>query len=544
MAPHPSKTHIMKYDLIVIGSGPSGQHGALAAAKLQKRVALVENRLDGWGGTNIHAGAIPSKALREAAMLLTGFRHRHVYPQLFTRRGELTMDQVMQLAHQVMSSEAAAVEQQLRQHDVALFAGHARFTSPHDLEVTNGPAGNIQLNGDKILMAVGSKPIRPEWVPFDGDTVFDSDELLLLDRIPKSMVVIGGGVVGLEYSMIFAVLGTRVTIVDSHPRLLSFCDHEVSDALLRHSEDYGVSFRLGRPVTAIERQATHQATVRLEGGKSLTADAVLYASGRCGNTDHLNVRAAGLMPDEQGRLWCNDHFQTWVNHIYGVGDVVGFPALASVSMEQGRRAVQHAFGQPVDSLTQIPYGLFTIPELAMIGPSEEQLSHDLVPYEVGIANFQDVSRGHIGGTPFGLLKLLFHRESLKLLGVHCLGETATELIHVGQAVMSFGGTIEYFRDNVFNYPTMSECYRLAAANALNHLEITQLQSKPIVMPISHDVAMNEEVEMEFSLALESSDGEETLDLLQSDEVTLMDIPMPRFAKRQSKRADMRHAVRH
>ncbi len=460
----------MRYDLIIIGSGPNGVHGALTAAKLRKRVALVDQRPEGADGVSVHAGGIPSKALREAILLLTGFRHRAVFPDLFQRRRRLTMPELQVLSQQVARNEADCVQQQLRSHGVETIVGKARFVGSTEVEISHGQQGIRRLSGDQFLIDVGSKPNRPSWVPFDGRTILDSDELLKLDRIPRSMIVVGGGVVGLEYAMMFAVLGVHVGVVDAKPRLLEFCDLEMASLLLQQAETLGVQFRLGQQVIGIEKTSTNRAAVRLEGGQHWQADTVLYAAGRRGNTDSLDLRAAGLMRDEQGRLWCNEDHQTWIKHIYGVGDVVGFPARGSVSIEPGRRAILHAFGQSVPTPKQIPYGLFTIPELAMVGPTEEMLRDERVPYEVGIAQFHEVPRGHIAGRPEGMLKLLLDRESLQLLGVHCLGESATDLVHIGQTVMSFGGTIKSFRDTVFNDSTMAECYKLAAADALNHLE--------------------------------------------------------------------------
>ena len=470
----------MRYDLIVIGSGPSGSHGALTAAKLHKRAALVEQRPEGWDGVSVHTGGIPAKVLREAILLLTGFRHRAVSPDLFQRRRQLTMPELQALADQVVQKEAERVQQQLRSHGVEIIVGKARFVGSTEVEISSGPQGTRRLYGDQFLIDVGSKPNRPSWVPFDGHTIFDSDELLKLDHIPRSMIVVGGGVVGLEYAMMFAVLGVQVGVVDAQPRLLASWDREIASHWQRQAETLGVQFRLSQQVIGIEKTKTNRAAVRLAGGQRWLADTVLYAAGRRGNTDSLDLRAAGLMPDEQGRLWCNEDHQTWVKHIYGVGDVIGFPALASVSMEAGRRSIQHAFEPRVMASTQIPYGLFTIPELAMVGPTEETLRDERVPYEVGIAQFHEVPRGHIAGRPEGMLKLLFNRESLQLLGVHCLGESATELVRIGQTVMSFGGTIESFRDTVFNDPTMAECYKLAAANALNHLEEQHSVPAPLI----------------------------------------------------------------
>ena len=380
------------------------------------------------------------------------------------------MPQLNQLANQVVQQESDGVVRQLHDHGVDLLSGSARFVGSHEIELEETHRPNRRLTSDKFLIAVGSKPNRPNWVPFDGRTVIDPDELLRLDNVPTTMIVVGAGVVGMEYALMFAVLGTQVVVTDGRPTLLEFCDRELVHLLQSQAEALGVRFRLGKSVTDIERTEPRGVAVKLAGDSRLLADAALYAAGRVGNTEQLDLPVAGLSPDEHGRLWCNEHHQTWVKHIYGVGDVVGFPALASVSMEQGRRAVHHAFGISSGTSWPIPYGLFTIPELAMIGPTEERLSEERIPYEVGSAHFQEISCGPVLGGAEGLLKLLFHRESKQLLGVHCLGDSATELIDIGQAVMSFGGSIEHFRNANVKDPTTAECYRIAAHNGLQHLD--------------------------------------------------------------------------
>ncbi len=463
----------MRYDLIVIGSGPSGQKGAIAAAKLGKRVAIVERGLRDLGGVCLHTGTIPSKTMREAIMHLSGYRQRDVYGEQYRKKRTITMEALRRKLSQVTQHELDVVQDQLERNGVDVYEGNCRFTSPHEVEVT-GVDGVSTIEGENILVATGTRPARPDNIPFDGRIVFDSDELLSLDHIPRSMIVVGGGVIGIEYAIMFATLGVHVTVVDGRERLLDFCDREIVDTLLYHARSLGMVFRLGEDVIGIDRLGNDRAVVHLESGKRLIGDSVLYTVGRVGDTDTLNLEAAGLEPDERGRLWCNEHHQTWVSHIYGVGDVVGFPALASVSMEQGRRAVCHAFGQPFEACAEMPYGLFTIPEISMIGRSEEQLTRDHEPYEVGIARFREISRGQILGDQTGMLKLLFHRETRKILGIHCLGETATEIIHIGQAVMSFGGKIDYFRDTVFNYPTMAECYKVAAFDGFNKLSFDVL----------------------------------------------------------------------
>lgn len=460
----------MRYDLVVVGSGPAGQKGAIAAAKLNKRVAIIDRRRKGVGGVCLHTGTIPSKTMREAILHLTGFRHREVYGQRFRDKRKVKMCDLQRQVQQVIENEVEVIQDQLDRNGVDVFSGDAAFVSPHEIVVHN-ETGAIHLETDHVLIATGTKPARPDNIPFDGEQIFDSDEVLQLQNIPRSMVVIGGGVIGIEYAIMFATLGVRVTVVDGRERLLEFCDREIIDTLLFHCRSLGMTFRLGENVIGMDKISNGQVAIHLESGKRLIGESVLYAIGRVGDTESLNLPAAGLKPDERGRLWCDENHRTWVPHIYGVGDVVGFPALASVSMEQGRRAVCHAFGQHFTPCEQMPYGLYTVPEISMVGKSEEQLTKEKVPYEVGVARFREIARGQILGDQMGMLKLLFHRTTHKLLGVHCIGETATEIIHIGQTVMAFGGGVDYFRDTVFNYPTMAECYKVAAFDGLNKLHL-------------------------------------------------------------------------
>lgn len=456
----------MHYDLIVIGSGPAGQKGAIAAAKLGKRVAVIERQSGSLGGVCLHTGTIPSKTMREAILHLTGFRQRAVYSEQYHHKRHITMDALRRKLQQVTRDEHRVIEDQFARNGIDVYAGTARFVSPHEVEVA-GVNGSARLSGEYLLIATGTRPARPEHIPFDGRQVFDSDEVLRLEQIPRSMIVVGGGVIGIEYAIMFATLGVRVTVIEGRDRLLPFCDREIVDSLLYHCRSLKMTFRLGEQVTDIRHNERGTIVVELESRKRVIAETVLFSVGRQGDTDDLNLSAAGLRPDARGRLSCGDDHQTSVPHIYAVGDVIGFPALASTSMEQGRRAVCHAFGLRFQPCEQIPYGLFTIPEISMVGKTEEELTAACVPYEVGIAHFDEIARGQIIGDHVGMLKLLFHRETLQLLGVHCIGETATEIIHIGQAVMSFGGTIDYFTGTVFNYPTMAECYKVAAFDGRN-----------------------------------------------------------------------------
>ena len=458
----------MRYDLVVIGSGPAGQKGAIAAAKLNKRVAVIDRQKSQLGGVCLHTGTIPSKTMREAILHLSGYRQREIYGERYRDKRRITMQDLKRQIERVIENEVDVIRDQLDRNGIDMFGGEASFTGPHEIAVRNA-SGTIRLEADKVLVACGTKPARPGNIPFDGKRIFDSDEILNLETIPRSLVVVGGGVIGIEYGIMFAALGVRVTIVDGRQRLLEFCDHEIVDALLFHARGLGMSFRLGEDVIGMDHLKDGHVAIQLESGKRLIGESVLFAVGRTGDTEGLNLAAAGLKPDERGRLWCDENQRTWAPHIYGVGDVVGFPALASVSMEQGRRAACHAFDQPFHGCQHLPYGLYTIPEISMIGKNEQQLTKERVPYEVGIARFREIARGQILGDQMGMLKLLFHRTTRKLLGVHCIGESATEIIHIGQSVMTFDGTIDYFRDTVFNYPTMAECYKVAAFDGLNKL---------------------------------------------------------------------------
>ncbi len=460
----------MRYDLIVVGSGPAGQKAAIAAAKQNWRVAVVERRRELLGGVSLHTGTIPSKTIREAILHLTGYRHRDVYEDSYRRKREITMNDLRLMIRNVGQSEWQVLQDQFARNRVNIVCGEASFCDPHRVEVNC--CGELQvLEGRHILLAPGTRPARPEHIPFNGESVFDSDEVLSLSRVPRSMIVVGGGVIGLEYAIMFATLGVQVTVVDGRAQLLEFCDREIIETLLHHARSLGMIFRLGESVVTIREPKPGRVAVELESGKRLLGETVLFSVGRAGDTDCLLLHNAGLEVDNRGRIRCNAQFQTAVPHIYAVGDVVGFPALASTSMEQGRRAACHMLGREFEPCQHMPYGLFTIPEISMVGQNEEQLTAAHVPYEVGMARFSEIARGHIAGDTSGMLKLLFHRETRKLLGVHVIGEAATEIVHIGQTVMALDATIDYFRDTVFNYPTMAECYKVAALDGLNKLSL-------------------------------------------------------------------------
>lgn len=460
----------MQYDLIVVGSGPAGQKAAIAAAKQNWSVLVVERQRELLGGVSLHTGTIPSKTIREAILHLTGYRHRDVYEESYRRKREITMNDLRRMMYKVAQTEWQVIQDQFARNRVEVVCGEASFLDPHQIEVTGRGERQI-FEGNFILLAPGTRPSRPEHIPFNGETVFDSDEVLNLSNIPRSMIVVGGGVIGLEYAIMFATLGVQVTVIDGRSQLLEFCDNEIIDVLLHHARSLGMVLRLGESVVEIHEPKPGLVAVELESGKRLLGETVLFSVGRTGDTAPLRLHRAGLEADDRGRLKSNEHFQTKVPHIYAVGDVVGFPALASAAMEQGRRAVCHMLGKSFEPCRCMPYGLYTIPEISMVGENEQQLTRDRVPYEVGIARYGEIARGQIAGDRHGMLKLLFHRDTRKLLGVHVIGESATEIIHIGQAVMALGGTVDYFRDAVFNYPTMAECYKVAALDGLNKLSL-------------------------------------------------------------------------
>ncbi len=459
----------IKYDLIVIGSGPAGQRAAVAASKMNKRVVVVEARTV-VGGVCINTGTIPSKTMREAVLHLSGYNYRSVYGINYRVKEKITMADLAFRTQAVIKTEVDVTEAQLSRNGIDVVHGIARFLSPTQVHV-EGPQTETTLEADRIIIAVGTKPATSPKVPVNGRTIINSDQILGLPTLPHSLIVVGGGVVGVEYTCMFAVLGVRVTLIEKRDRLLEFADREIIEALSYHLRDARVTMRLGEEVESVEELPPDTVVANLESKKRVSGDALLYAVGRQGNVDDLNLAAAGLDADSRGRIAVDEHYCTKVDHIYAVGDVVGFPALASVSMEQGRIAAARAFndGAATSNPGFYPYGIYTIPEISFIGKTEEQLTDEDVPYEVGMAYYREVARGQIRGDTTGRLKLIFHRDTRKVLGVHIIGEGATELVHIGQAVMTLNGTIDYFIDTVFNYPTLAECYKVAAFNGIGRL---------------------------------------------------------------------------
>ncbi len=456
-----------EYDLVVIGSGPAGQKAAIAASKLGKQVAVVERNFS-IGGSALHKGTIPSKTLREAVAFLSGVRLRELYGSSFRVKDRITIKDLTFRTNQVIDREVNIVRDQLIRNYVDVVAGTASFVDPNRIVVTSED-GMRTLTSDKTIVAVGSAPARPPGIDFDDQKVVDSDGLLQLGEIPRTMTIVGAGIIGCEYATIFRTLGTRVTLIDGRHRPLDFIDDEIEDALYYHMRDEGVLLRFNETVSRVEHSG-EKVMVSMESGKQLTTDALMFAAGRVGASADLNLEAVGIETDAKGRIKVDEYYRTTIQSIYAVGDIIGFPALASTSMEQGRLAALHALGVVVPKMaSSLPFGIYAIPEIAMIGPTEQDLTKDAVPYESGVARFRELSRVQISGGRHGLLKLLFHRESHKVLAVHIIGQSATELVHIGQAVIDHGGTIDYFRDAVFNYPTLAEAYKVAALDALNKL---------------------------------------------------------------------------
>ena len=457
------------YDILVIGSGPGGQKAAIAAAKLGRRVAIVDRR-EMIGGVCINTGTIPSKTLREAVLYLTGLAHREVYGQSYRLKDEITVSDLSARTQHVISREIDVIRSQLARNRVHVLTGTASFVDPHTVSITNGAQETCRVRAEKIIIATGTRPARPDSVDFDGRTVVDSDQILALDRLPSSMVVVGAGVIGIEYASMFAALGTKVTVVERRDRMLEFCDLEIVEALKYHLRDLAVTFRFRESVVAVERHGGATLTL-LESGKKIPADTVMYSAGRQGVTEALNLGNAGLTADSRGRISVGPDFRTAVDHIYAVGDVIGFPALAATSMEQGRLAAYAACGEKVHGIRAelMPIGIYTIPEISYVGSTEDELTEQAVPFEVGIARYRELARGAILGDSYGMLKLLVSPDDGRLLGVHVFGTGATELVHIGQAVMGCGGTVDYLVDTVFNYPTLAESYKVAALDAMNKM---------------------------------------------------------------------------
>src|SRR5438128_1891822 len=461
--------NVSEYDFVVIGSGPAGQKGAIAAAKARKRVAIIDRAVM-IGGVSVHTGTIPSKTVREAIFQLTGFAVKALYGNGRRNRGDISVQDVSSRVNAIVARETEVIRAQLKRNGIAIHQGSGHFLDPHTVEV-QGDGEGTTVKAGKILIACGTRPAHSPEIPFDNHRVVDTDHLGDLGGLPKETIVVGAGVVGLEYASFMAALGADVTLIDQRPALLEFVDRQIVEALSYHLRQLGVTFRLGEKVTRVGIDPVRDRVfAELESGKKVQGDALVYAVGRQANGDQLHLEAAGLAADSRGKLKVNQFFQTDVPHIYAAGDVIGFPALASTSMEQGRLACCHAFNVAQSALPKVlPYGIYTIPEISTVGKSEEEQTKEGVPYEIGRAFYKEIARGQIVGDLEGLLKLIFNRVTLELLGVHIIGDGATELVHIGQAVLTYGGKVDFFVHNVFNYPTLAECYRTAALDGINRL---------------------------------------------------------------------------
>jgi NAD(P) transhydrogenase len=456
------------YDLLVIGSGPAGQRAAIQASKFGKKVALVE-KMEVVGGVAINTGTIPSKTMREAVLHLSGFYWQSIYGVNYRVKEQITMADLSFRAQHVIKTEIDVTRAQLSRNGIEVLNGVASFVDPNRIRVVSS-RGQSEYQTKDVVVATGTKPAISPLVPFNNRNIINSDQVLQMPEIPKTLIVVGGGVIGVEYTCMFATLGVRVVLIEKRPRLLEFADTEMVEALSYHLRDRRVTMRLNEEVESVEDCPDGTVVANLKSKKKVNGDALLYAVGRQGNVDELNLAAAGLEADSRGRIKVDADYRTAVPHIYAVGDVIGFPSLGSVSMEQGRIAAANAAGIKIHSNpAHYPYGIYTIPEISFIGQTEDQLTDAGVPYEIGIAYFREIARGQIRGDTTGRLKLIFSPETKELLGVHIIGEGASELLHIGQAVLALKGTVEYFVDTVFNYPTLAECYKAAAFNGLNKL---------------------------------------------------------------------------
>lgn len=461
----------ISYDLVVIGSGPGGQKAAIQAAKLGKKVAIVDaNPL--IGGVCLHDGTIPSKSFREAIVHLSGYKERRHYGKAYRVKHDVAMQDLTSRSDGIVADCEQTVRAQLLRNHVDIIHGFASFQDDHTVRVVHKNK-EVMLSTSHAVIATGTSPWHPPKFDFDHKVILDSDSILHMKELPRSLGVVGGGVIGCEYGSMFAQLGIKVTIMEARDSILGFVDRELTDSLIYKLRELKTSIITSDMVVRCTSTPDGRAVTYLESGKRIVNDRLLVSAGRQGNVKGLNLEGVGVDYDPRGRIMVNEHYQTSKSHVYAVGDVIGSPALASTSQEQGRRAACHAFGI-YDSAFElpIPYGIYTVPEIAMVGQTETELSEKKVPYEVGIGRYSEVERGKINGDDTGLLKLLFHRGTLSLLGVHIIGDGASELIHIGQAVMGFQGGIDYLAQAVFNYPTLAQSYKVAALDGMNKVIAT------------------------------------------------------------------------
>lgn len=458
------------YDLLVIGSGPAGQRAAVQAAKIRKRVGIVDQR-EVVGGVCVNVGTIPSKTFKEAVLFLSGYRQRSIYGPAYRVKSDIKMSDLTFRCNWVTESEIETIKYQLQRNHVDVLHGHARFLDAHSIQITSAASTlPIRKSAEKFVIAVGAQPHRPINVQFDGVSIFDSDNILTMKELPRELTVVGGGVIGSEYGSMFAALGVSVTIVDQRKRLLGFVDSELTECFHYQMRSMGVQLRLSEQVESCSTRDDGQVVTVLKSGKIIVSDVVLYSAGRTSATHDLGLDAIGLPVGDRGKIEVDSSYRTAVPHVYAAGDVIGFPALASAAALQGRLATCHAFGieEPILAIP-LPYGIYSIPEISYVGETEDELTERGVPYETGIARYREIARGQLLGDENGMLKVLFHRTTGEVLGVHIIGENAAELVHIGQAVMALKGGIAYLKDAVFNYPTLAECYKVAALDGYNKL---------------------------------------------------------------------------
>ncbi|MDB5438643.1 MAG: Si-specific transhydrogenase [Caulobacteraceae bacterium] len=458
------------YDLVVIGSGPAGRRAAVQAAKLGHSVLVVENRLR-VGGVSVHTGTIPSKTMRETVLNLSGWRERGFYGRSYRVKKEIDGADLGARLDKTLEHEIEVLEHQFQRNGVRTLAGSARFTDSHNLLVTCAEGDERRVSFERALIAVGTSPYRPSSIPFNGTSIIDSDDLIARPHVPRSLTVIGAGVIGIEYATIFSALDVPVTLIEPRPTFLDFIDREIIDDFVHQLRDRGMTIRLATTVARVEVDHQGWPVCILEDGRRIRSEMLLYTAGRVGAVEGLGLETCGLTTDKRGRLSVDPvTFQTEVPHIYAAGDIIGFPSLAATAMEQGRIAACHAFGLPMPPAPQyFPYGIYAVPEISTVGLSEEEVRAKGIACECGIARFRETSRGHIMGLNAGMMKMIFALDTRRLLGVHIIGEGATELIHIGQAVLNLGGTLDYFIENAFNYPTLAEAYKIAALDAWNRM---------------------------------------------------------------------------
>ena len=459
------------YDLIIIGSGPSGRSAAIQAGKLKRRV-LVVDRKDRLGGVSVHTGTIPSKTLRETVLNLSGWRERSFYGRAYRVKDDIEAQDLKARLHKTLDYEVDVLEHQFNRNHVDTLMGLASFTGANEIEVATEAGETTRLTAEKFLIATGTRTYRPDYVPFNGQTIVDSDEFLELGRIPRGLIVVGAGVIGVEYATMFSALDVRVTLIEPRETFLDFIDKAIIEDFTHQIRENGVDLRLGSAIEKIEDAGEH-VEVSLENGRHVRAEMLLFAAGRMGATNRLNLDTVGIGTDHRGRIEVDRKtYQTNIPHIYATGDVIGHPSLASTSIQQGRVAACHALDTPtLPESPWFPYGIYSVPEISTCGMSEEEMQDRGIPYEVGVARFRETSRGHIMGVEHGMLKMLFSLKTRRVLGVQIVGEGATELIHIAQAVLNLKGTVDYFVQNTFNYPTLAEAYKIAGLDAFNRMPI-------------------------------------------------------------------------